>query len=676
MNKIKFLTFQISAALLLCFSIAAHAQIAPDEKTIEKYDFSLAPQVNVANAEELYAAVNNAANAGSLINLATGVYTLSATAQGGAARPNGGRLELQENMMLRGVSGNRGAVVIDASGLPASSYNGEVPNSGAVRMGKGTNAVEWLTVRNAVSGGAGIIVHLSAPATAFVRIAHCVSTGGHRGIDIRNVAANVTGFVIEAEIVDNDLHSNRTQTATGLRIINTQGVSGNVINAYLSGNRMFNNQQGLIVENLGSSNGASISVYSSGDRFFENGGGATIGSAFGPSNNNTVNFTAIGSAFENNNGTTDFYRGGLNVAGSISFQTANGGSNNTANINLRNCRFSNNQVADLAAFGASSFPVTVGSAGTNNRANVRLFGTVTPNTRVADSDPVNPAGMNLAKLTRQTPFDFDGDSRADISVFRPSDGNWWSQQSTSGIAVRQFGLANDKLAPADYDGDGKTDIAVFRDGIWWWINSSSNQVSVMQFGQTGDIPQPADFDGDGRAELAVLGQDGWSIRNLATGRITLEQAECGIADNCYPVINDYDGDGRADYATYGEYAGNTSEWYVQTASGNNISYQFGINFDKPVPADYDGDGKTDLAVFRPSNGTWYIVNSTDNSTQIITWGLSTDKPVPADYDGDGKTDIAIFRNGMWWIRQSSNGGVSIQQFGLADDKPVPSAFLP
>ena len=646
-------------------------------KGINKFDFSSAPQVNVGTIDELYSAVNNSANAGSQVVLATGKYILSATDSGGAARPNGGRLELQENMALLGARGNRGAVIIDAINLPATSYTSPIPNTGAIRLGKGTNAVEWLTVRNSGAGGAGVIVHLVGPGTAYVRIAHCILTGGHRGIDIRNAAGGAAGYLIDAEIVDNDLHNNRISSATGMRIINLQGVAGNSISAYLSGNRIFDNQQGLIVENLGGTNGGIVSIYSSGDRYYQNGGGAVIGGSFGPTNNSTVNFTAVGSVFENNNGSTNFYRGGLIVAGGVSFQTANGGSNNTANATLRNCRFGNNQVADLAAFGASSLPATIGPAGTNNRATVKLFGTVTPNLIAADSDPANPSGMNSVSVIRPADFDYDGDGRDDLSVFRPSDQIWYLNNSQSGFAANRFGLANDKLVPADFDGDGKTDIAVFREGVWYWINSSNNQFNAFQLGLAGDIPQPADFDGDGRSEIVVWrrSEATWYVYNLENNRITNASSGCYVADIIEPVVGDYNGDGRADYVSYCIYAGNTSEWEIQFTPGDYQTYAaFGINFDIPVPADYDGDGKADLAVFRPTERNWYIRRSSDGNAEIVNWGLATDKLAPADYDGDGKADIGIFRDGVWWIRQST-GGISIQQFGLSTDRPIPSTYI-
>ncbi len=97
---------------------------------------------------------------------------------------------------------------------------------------------------------------------------------------------------------------------------------------------------------------------------------------------------------------------------------------------------------------------------------------------------------------RPAQFDFDGDGRADISVFRPSDRTWYLNQSTNGLSATQFGLSTDKITPADYDGDGKTDVAVFREGVWY-LQRRSLGFAAVAFGAATDIPTPADFDADG-----------------------------------------------------------------------------------------------------------------------------------------------------------------------------------
>ena len=112
-------------------------------------------------------------------------------------------------------------------------------------------------------------------------------------------------------------------------------------------------------------------------------------------------------------------------------------------------------------------------------------------------------------------------------------------------------------------------------------------------------------------------------------------------------------------------------WYLLRSTAGFGAVQFGIAGDIPQPADFDGDGKAELAVFRPSNGSWYVLNLVNNQFNGIQFGVNDDKPVAADYDGDGKTDYAVFRpsDGTWYLFRSQAGFTAVQ-FGISTDKPV------
>lgn len=140
-----------------------------------------------------------------------------------------------------------------------------------------------------------------------------------------------------------------------------------------------------------------------------------------------------------------------------------------------------------------------------------------------------------------------------------------------------------------------------------------------------------------------------------------------------PVPSDYIQDLSTDMAMFRPTNGT---WYIardyQNAASLYIDIQWGANGDIPSPGDFDGDGKSDLAVFRPSNGVWYTRNSFDGSYRIVQWGVNGDKPAAGDFDGDTIDDLAVFRpsDGNWYILKSSDGLPIILHFGLSGDIPV------
>jgi uncharacterized delta-60 repeat protein len=283
---------------------------------------------------------------------------------------------------------------------------------------------------------------------------------------------------------------------------------------------------------------------------------------------------------------------------------------------------------------------------------------------------------NIALIGARPLFDFDGDGKADVSVYRASTNTWYRILSgNSSLLQNNFGIANDIPVPADFDGDGKTDLAIFRPstGTFWYQSSINNAQIATQWGQSGDIPRPSDFDGDGKADFIIFrpAENNW-YRLGSTGQVS-NKGFGAVGDK--PVIGDFDGDGKSDVAIFRPSSG--TWWYQASINNAQIATQFGISTDVPSPADFDGDGKTDFAVFRPSTGVWYVLNSSTGSATIVQFGIAEDKPVAADYDGDGKADIAVFRpsSGLWYLLRSTSG-FSALQFGVSSDVALPNSFVP
>lgn len=204
----------------------------------------------------------------------------------------------------------------------------------------------------------------------------------------------------------------------------------------------------------------------------------------------------------------------------------------------------------------------------------------------APTSPNFPRGGQLTTGDGDAPVapsdaraDFDGDGKTDLSVFRPTNGDWYLLRSTEGFSAVNWGVSTDVLVPGDYDGDNKTDTAVRRGGDWLILQSTNNTFRSIGWGVSTDIP----------------------------------------------VAEDYDGDNKTDAAVFRD---SNSTWYILNSNGGTQFTSWGQTGDVPVTGDFDGDGKDDQAVYR--NGTWYLNRST-SGFGAAGFGVASDKPVPNEY---------------------------------------------
>lgn len=274
-------------------------------------------------------------------------------------------------------------------------------------------------------------------------------------------------------------------------------------------------------------------------------------------------------------------------------------------------------------------------------------------------------------------LDFDGDGKSDMTVVRIAGGSatWYINRSTQGFYAQGWGAPGDVFVPLDYDGDGKCDIAVYRGGTWYIFQSSSGTLNVINFGIAGDDPTVVDdYDGDGKADPAVVRNGGglktWYVLGSATG---FSFRQWGLSTDT-PVPGDFDGDGKADFAVKrgDQPILGAATFYIDRTTSGFESFAWGNNADIVAPGDYDGDSKTDIGVAHAAGPDlfWYVRLSGGGIIENLRWGFNTDLMTPGDYDGDGRTDIAVWRpsDGVFYIRGSAGGNI-FSQWGQNLDYP-------
>ena len=326
--------------------------------------------------------------------------------------------------------------------------------------------------------------------------------------------------------------------------------------------------------------------------------------------------------------------------------------------------------------------------------------------RLTDQCPGDTTSVSATSLTLtggtpvalQHVVDYDGDGKTDWSVVRNTGGGangqvtWFNQfNGSAGGSTVAFGLASDFFVPSDYDGDSKTDISVWRPGTagtaaWYTLLSGTNTLRSENFGQTGDDPTVVgDYNGDGKADIAVYRagasaglQSTWYYRTVVNGPTFV--VNWGTFGD-FPAPGDYDGDRKNDFVIQRNDGGGHARFWTLFATGTTKTEQFGTPTDVIVPGDYDGDGKTDIATTRASAGQilWlYDPSSTpaDDFTGTTFGNSATDSPVQGDYDADGKTDFAVWRPNAdptmtyFYVNRSNGSGLLVFEWGQTGDYAV------
>jgi large repetitive protein len=256
---------------------------------------------------------------------------------------------------------------------------------------------------------------------------------------------------------------------------------------------------------------------------------------------------------------------------------------------------------------------------------------------------------------------------------------------------------------SDYNGDSYSDAAVYvrdttdNEGLWFvaptslvpaspapppfWFNSGT------PLGTSNAIPFQGDFDGDGQTDLAYYVPSTATWGMVDSKSKTFTSFALGTPNVSVPISGYFDANAPDEIGVFTIQSG-MGVWSIVTATSGVRTVLFGAAGDIPVPGDYLGLGTDQIAVYRPSNGDFYVMQPNGSVTTLNPGvggspDLSSLVPVPGAYDNlayftAGKaerTEAAVFdpKTGVYTIL-GPNGAYNVSQGFQAGDIPAPADY--